>query len=57
MQDESAALTEWQRGYLDGMWAYAWWKDGTAYVGTTGTTYKRAATVVYSQAALGEDPE
>ena len=35
-------LTEYQRGYLDGMWAYAWWKDGQAFVGTTGTTYRRA---------------
>lgn len=35
-------LTDYERGYLNGLWEYAWWKDGTAYVGTSGTTYKRA---------------
>jgi hypothetical protein len=40
MSDE---LTEYERGFLDGLWAYAWSKDGAVYVGTTGTTYRRAA--------------
>lgn len=36
-------LTDYERGYLDGLWAYSWWKNGTCYVGTTGKTYKQAA--------------
>ncbi len=35
-------LTDYERGYIDGLWAYAWWKNGDVFVGTTGTTYKRA---------------
>jgi hypothetical protein len=35
-------LTEYERGYLDGLWAYAWWKNGVAYVGSTGSTYQQA---------------
>jgi len=29
-------------GLIDGIKMYAWWKDGTQYVGTTGTTLKEA---------------
>lgn len=29
-------------GYLDGLVAYAWWKDGEQYVGTTGMTLSEA---------------
>lgn len=29
-------------GVLSGIHQYAWWKDGTEYVGTTGKTYKDA---------------
>ncbi len=36
------SLSEYERGYLDGLWAYGWWKDGTCYVGTTGKTYAEA---------------
>jgi len=39
----SDTLTEYEKGYLDGLWSHAWWKDGTCYVGTTGRTYKDAA--------------
>ncbi len=38
----STELTDYERGYLDGMFAYAWWKDGELNVGTTGRTYKQA---------------
>jgi len=41
-REERKSLTEYGKGYVDGMWAYAWWKDGTAYVGTTGRTYAQA---------------
>ena len=27
-------------GYVRALWAFAWWKDGVQYVGTTGTTLK-----------------
>ncbi len=29
-------------GYIDGLSAYAWWKDGVQYVGTTGRTLPEA---------------
>lgn len=29
-------------GYIDGLRAFAWWKDGTQYVGTCGTTLNDA---------------
>lgn len=32
----------WMAGALHALYAYAWWKDGTAYVGTTGGTLKEA---------------
>lgn len=39
---ERETLTEYERGVIDGLWMYAWWKDGVVYVGTTGTTYALA---------------
>ena len=35
-------LTDYQRGYIDGLTAYAWWKDGTQWVGTCGQTLEAA---------------
>lgn len=32
----------YRAGFEDGIKAYAWYKDGTQYVGTCGTTLKRA---------------
>ena len=32
----------YEKGYKDGLTAYAWWKDGVQYVGTCGTTLKEA---------------
>ena len=32
----------WLQGYIEGLKAYAWWKDGTQYVGTCGTTLTEA---------------
>lgn len=29
-------------GLRKGLWMYAWWKDGTQYIGTTGVTLKNA---------------
>lgn len=31
----------WQ-GVREGVWRYAWWKDGIQEVGTTGTSLKQA---------------
>jgi hypothetical protein len=41
-EEEYNALPDYLRGMLDGMWRFAWWKDGEVYVGTTGTTYAQA---------------
>lgn len=41
MADEQE-LDDYELGYLAALWNYAWWKDGTAYVGTTGRTYAEA---------------
>ncbi len=32
------ALTDYERGYLDGVSAYAWWTNGVSYVGKPGRT-------------------
>ena len=36
------AEVAFEAGIKEGLWKYAWWKDGTQYVGTTGTTLKEA---------------
>ena len=33
---------EYLVGFIAGLTAYAWWNHGTQYVGTCGTTLKRA---------------
>jgi hypothetical protein len=40
--EERERLEPYELGWIDGLWAYAWWKDGRVYVGTTGTTYAKA---------------
>jgi hypothetical protein len=32
----------YDEGYIAGLTAYAWWKDGVQYVGTSGKTLKEA---------------
>lgn len=32
----------YNRGFVDGVTKYAWWRDGTQYVGTCGITLKDA---------------
>lgn len=49
-------LTEYQAGFLDGLWAYAWWKDGVALVGSTGTTYREAKERFLREGRLHADP-
>lgn len=33
---------DWLEGYIEGLTAFAWWKDGIQYVGTCGTTLATA---------------
>jgi hypothetical protein len=35
-------LSEYEQGIVEGMTMFAWWKDGTQYVGTCGTTLEQA---------------
>lgn len=30
-------MSNYERGFIDGVSAFAWWKDGKQHVGTTGT--------------------
>lgn len=39
---DPGSLDEYERGYIEGLTAYAWWKDGVQYVGTCGTTLQAA---------------
>lgn len=39
---ERAIVGAYDRGFEDGLAAYAWWKDGVCYVGTTGRTLNQA---------------
>ena len=35
------------KGFVNALEAFAWWKDGEQYVGTTGTLLKDAITGIY----------
>lgn len=35
-------MDEYTEGFIDGLTAYAWWKDGVQYFGTTGKTLNEA---------------
>jgi len=39
---EFEPLSEYERGYVEGLYAYAWWKEGRMQVGTSGTTLAEA---------------
>ena len=41
-----AETRAYYQGVLEGLWRYAWMKDGTYYVGTTGKTLKSAQAMV-----------
>jgi len=53
-------LTAYQRGYRAGylaaLWGYAHWKDGVAYVGSTGQTHKEAEKA-FLAAVTPSDPD
>ncbi len=40
--EEAADIDSFEQGALQGIWAFAWMRDGTYYVGTCGTTLKQA---------------
>lgn len=40
--EDAGELTEYEQGFLAGIRLYAWMKDGTYYVGTTGSTLEQA---------------
>ncbi len=42
--------------YICGLEAYAWWKDGVQYVGTTGTTLKHAIQLFQNDEAFMRHP-
>lgn len=43
--DEKRELTEYEKGYLDGLLAYSYWSDGEVYVGRNRfATYEHAVT-------------
>ena len=35
-------ISAYYAGLVDGVYMYAWWKDGVQYVGTTGKTWRQA---------------
>ena len=37
-----AECREYYQGVREGLWRYAWWKDGVEYVGTCGRTLVEA---------------
>lgn len=39
---EREEINIYYEGVKEGLWKYAYWKDGVQYVGTTGTTLKEA---------------
>jgi len=39
---ETSFRSGYDKGYREGLTAYAWWKDGVQYVGSCGTTLKDA---------------
>lgn len=54
-QDKEVApqtLSEYQQGYLDGLEAYAWWKSGVQYVGTSGQTLEAASSLFLSKSRV-----
>lgn len=40
--DKHRQALAYDMGYIDGLSAYAWWKDGVQYVGSCGTTLVKA---------------
>lgn len=39
---EQEEIKVYYEGVKEGIWRFAWWRDGVQYVGTAGTTLKQA---------------
>jgi hypothetical protein len=42
VKESEVSRAVWLQGYLAGLRAFAWWRDGVQYVGTCGTTLRQA---------------
>lgn len=42
-----AKSPDYLEGFLEGVWAFAHWKDGIQYVGTTGTMFSEVQQVLF----------
>ncbi len=42
MASEVTCRTPYDQGYIDGLAAYAWWRDGKQQVGTSGKSLREA---------------
>lgn len=40
--EEFGVLTDYERGFVDGLRGYAWWQNGRMHVGTSGKTLAAA---------------
>lgn len=49
----ASADDEYAKGYIEGLSAYAWFKDGTEYVGTTGSTLTEAIAAFLKERGYG----
>lgn len=47
----------WLQGYIAGLGAYAWWKDGVQYVGSCGTTLAEAVERANREYAVDTEAE
>lgn len=52
-----ALQTAWLQGYIEGLRAFAHWKDGVEYVGSCGTTLKEALADAKRDYAVVDDRE
>ena len=52
--DEEKLL--WWQGFVDGLRAYAWWRDGVQYVGSCGTTLSQAIINARKDYSIPEEP-
>lgn len=46
---EKEEIRAYYDGVLEGLWKYAYWKDGVQYVGNMGTTLKEATEKVNAE--------
>ena len=49
--DKQKEINAFYDGMIEGVYLYAWWKDGVQYVGTTGRTLKEAVAWIEDERA------